>query len=242
MKALIQRILQSVLGLQTYLNLFSWYKIKTLRSDQGENDFFHFLKLIPKDRDVLDIGANLGIMSYYLSKVSSTALYSFEPIPNNLNTLRWVKRKFHLNNMEIFDVALGNENQEIEMILPVVDHVKKQGLSHVVTEEITEFNEGIRFKASCHRLDDFAPLKDRTIGAIKIDVENFEYQVFLGAEQLLRQHKPVIYCELWDNQNRYDCFSFLQSLGYSVQVLNDKKLEAYNDQNHKTQNFFFIPK
>ncbi len=241
MKSRIQHLLQSVLGLQTYLNLFSWYKIKTLKSDVGENDFFHFLKLIPTDVDVLDIGANIGIMSYYLSKNATQAhVFSFEPIPNNIETLKWIKKRFKLSNMDILETALGNENGSINMVLPVVDNVKKQGLSHVLTEEIKDFNEGIPFTAKSARLDDVEDIKNRKIGAIKIDVENFEYQVFLGSKELLERDRPVIYCELWDNKNRYNCFDFLTSLGYQIKVVSNNELVEFDEKNHTTQNFFFI--
>ncbi|MBO6517329.1 MAG: FkbM family methyltransferase [Bacteroidia bacterium] len=241
MKSRIQHFLQRVLGLKNYLRLFSWYKIKTLKSDKGENDFFHFIDLIPSDKLALDIGANIGIMSYYLCKrTRPNNVYAFEPIPSNISALHWIKKRFGLDNMQIVEAALGNANGSIEMVLPVVDKVKKQGLSHVVTEEITEFNEGIRFTAESIRLDDFTPLIDQEIGAIKIDVENFEYQVFLGATELLRKHHPMIYCELWDNQNRYNCFDLLRSLGYTVKVKEGNSLVNFDEKNHTTQNFFFV--
>ena len=141
MKAFIQYLLQRILGLPKYLRIFSWYKIKTLHKDQGENDFFHFLKMIPPSSDVLDIGANIGIMSYYLCKrANQGSVFAFEPMPQNLSTLKWVKDRFSLNNLIISDVALGNENGTIDMIMPVVDKVKKQGLSHVVSDDIKDFN------------------------------------------------------------------------------------------------------
>ena len=241
MKSKIQYLLQHLLGLKTYLRLFSWYKIKTLHQDKGENDFFHFIQMIPEDSDVLDIGANIGIMSFYLSKRVTGKVVSFEPMPQNLQSLQWVKRKFKLDNITISDVALGNENGSIEMVMPVVDNVKKQGLSHVVSKDITEFNDGDKFTTTITRLDDFDDIKTLRISAIKIDVENFEYQVFLGAEETLKKHKPILYCELWDNQNRYNCFDFMRKLGYTVQVLHQQNLMPFDEMNHNTQNFFFIP-
>lgn len=230
-----------MLGMTAYLKIFSWYKIKTLKNDKGENDFFFFLNLIPANSDVLDIGANIGIMAYYLSKkAAQNKVIAFEPMPQNLQTLHWVKSKFNLKNLTILNLALGNQNGEIEMVLPVVDKVKKQGLSHVLTDEIKEFNEGETFKAKMCKLDDIQELVKLNIKAIKIDVENFEYQVFRGAESILKQHKPIIYCELWDNKNRYDCFDYLTSLGYKIMVKQDNDIVEFDAKNHTTQNFFFV--
>ncbi|MFT5723091.1 MAG: FkbM family methyltransferase [Bacteroidia bacterium] len=242
MKARIQFLLQRILGLKTYLKIFSWYKIKTLHNDTGENDFFHFLQLIPKGSNVLDIGANIGIMAYYLSKrVSTGTVHAFEPMPQNLSALRWVIRRFKLDNIKVSDLALGNETGSIQMVMPVVENVKKQGLSHVLSDDIKEFNEGDTFTTSIAKLDDLAEIKDTAISAIKIDVENFEYHVFLGAEQVLRKNRPIIYCELWDNENRYKCFDFMKQLNYSIKFKQGDGLIHFDEDNHTTQNFFFIP-
>lgn len=233
-------MLQQLLGYDTYLWYFTLYKLKTLRSDKNENDFFYFLSLLKKDAVALDIGANLGLMSYYLAK-QTTETIAFEPMPNNYKVVEKVKKKFNLLNLTILTNALGNENKEIQLVLPIVDGVKKQGLSHVVDDKMTEFNEGNLFTTQCKRLDDLPVIADKQIDAIKIDVENFEYEVFLGAEDLLLRCKPIIYCELWDNQNRIDCFEYLGKLGYTTMVLQNNKLERVQSNPSHIQNFFFLP-
>ncbi len=240
MKSLVQRLLQAVLGYDRYLWYFTIYKLRTLRGDENENDFFHFLSLIKPDQTTLDIGANLGLMSYYLAKNTKETI-AFEPMPNNYRVIEKVKERYQLDKLTIQSHALGNENKKIQLILPVVDGVKKQGLSHVIDEKMTEFNEGQSFETDCYRLDDVAVLKGKKIDAIKIDVENFEFEVFLGAEQLLKKDKPLIYCELWDNQNRLDCFNYLEELGYTTMVLQNGKLEAIKSNPSHIQNFFFLP-
>jgi len=240
LKARIQYLLQKILGLESYLFLFSWFKIKTLRSDRNENDFFHFLSLIKENETVLDVGANIGIMSYHLSQIPGTKLYSFEPIPQNIKTLKRIKKYFNLKNMTIMKMALGNTSGHIDMVMPVVENVKKQGLSHVLSPDIKEFNEGLNFEVPIERLDDLSELNNQKIAAIKMDVENYEYQVLLGAVELLEAYKPLIYCELWDNENRYNCFDLLSDIGYKIKVLNNGTLETFNKQKHNTQNFFFV--
>ena len=146
MKSLIKKLLQALLGFDNYLFIFSLFTIFTLRWNKNERDFFHFLKLIPKDSTILDIGANIGIMTVHLAKTfKSSTIYSFEPIPNNLKTLQRIIRFFHLNNVKVIDKALGNESGTIEMVMPVLNDVKMQGLSHVVHDSIDEFNEGEKF-------------------------------------------------------------------------------------------------
>ena len=240
MKSLIQRILQALLGFERYLFIFSLYKIKSLKWDNGEKDFFYFLNLIPQNGQVLDLGANIGIMTYHLSKrVSQGKIIAFEPIPWNTNTLRKVIKYHTLSNVVLEEVALGNTNTPLTMVVPVVDGVKKQGLSHVLSPEITEFNEGIQFEVKQITLDSYQSLIGAKIDAIKIDVENFEYAVFQGARKLITTDRPIIYCELWNNQNRMNCFEFFKGINYKIMVVDHDKL--VNFESHKTQNFIFIP-
>lgn len=196
--------------------------------------------MLKKDSTALDIGANLGLMSYYLAKETKETI-AFEPMPNNYKVIEKVKQKYRLSNLTLLTNALGNENKKIQLVLPIVDGVKKQGLSHVVDEKMKEFNDGSLFETDCKKLDDVKEIEGKQIDAIKIDVENFEYEVFVGAEQLLTRCKPIIYCELWDNQNRTDCFEYLGSLGYTTMVLQNGKLEAIQSNPSHIQNFFFLP-
>jgi len=242
LKKIIQAILQRTLGFGNYLFVFAIYKSLTIKSDSKEGDFHYLLKLLSEKDNVLDIGANIGIMTTNLAKkVNQGKVFSFEPMPDNISTLKKIIGFFKLKNVVLYEIALGNENKEIEMIMPVVDAVKMQGLSHVVDESMTDFNEGITFKVKQVKLDDLEELKNIPIKAIKIDVENFEYQVFCGARNLIVKNKPVIYCELWDNENRYNCFNFFKEIGFAVKVLVGDHLEVFDSKKHSAQNFFFMP-
>ncbi|MEM7036981.1 MAG: FkbM family methyltransferase [Bacteroidota bacterium] len=240
MKKFVQKSLQKLLGFRRYLFWFSWFKIKTLSWDRKEGDFNHFLSLIPKDGKVLDIGANIGIMAVPLAKhCKQGEVHAIDPIPENFDALSRITGHFKLKNIHLYDFALGEKPGELEMVMPEVKGVQMQGLSHVVHDSIEDFNEGRRFKVPVHRLDDLDFVQD--VKAIKIDVENFEYFVFKGAEATLRRYKPMIYCELWANENRDKCFELLRDeLGYSIQVLSGGKLVPFNPETHENQNFFFI--
>jgi FkbM family methyltransferase len=244
MKSFIKKFLQTLLGFDTYLFLFSIFTIKTLRWNKNEGDFLHFLSIIPHHGTILDIGANIGIMTVHLGRrFPSKVIHAFEPMPDNLKALRRIIRYFHLNNVRIHEYALGDKPGELEMIMPVVDHVKMQGLSHMVHESIDTFNDGEKEMVQVKTLDEIEPeiSKSGEITAIKMDVENFEYFVLLGAKEMIKKHKPIIYTELWENKNRKMCFDFILNMNYSIRVIENKKLVDFDEGRHKTQNFFFIP-
>lgn len=239
MKKRIQWLLQRIFGFKRYLFVFSLYKIKTLGSDQKEGDFIHFVNMLPKDASVLDIGANIGIMTAWLAKsCPQGVIHAFEPIPENFEALKRIVDHFGFTNVELHGYALGEELGELQMVMPEVQNVKMQGLSHVVHESIQEFNEGQFYKVPVKVLDQIPDLGE--VKGIKIDVENFEYFVLKGAENLLRTHKPVVYAELWANENRDRCFDLMRGLGYKVQVLHNGKLIDFDATIHSKQNFFFV--
>jgi len=239
-KSKIKYFLQRILGFQRYLTWFSLFKITTLRNDKKEGDFFHFMSLLKDEGDILDIGANIGIMTAHLGKTfPQHTIHSIEPMPENLKVLKEIVKRKRLANVEIIPFAVGSESGKLKMIMPTDGKVKLQGLSHVKTPEITEWNEGEEFEVEVKTVDEFFANTD--IQGIKMDVENFEFHALKGAEQLLNRCRPIVYTELWDNENRQNCFDFMQKLNYRIEVLKNNKLVSFDKNIHTHQNFFFLP-
>lgn len=240
-KRKIQAILQRLLGFERYLFVFSCFKILTLRWDKKEGDFNHFLRMLPRDGCVLDIGANVGIMSVLLAwNCKDGIVYAFEPVPVNFRALRRVLRFFRIRNVRTFELALGAESAEIELMMPIMEGVRMQGLSHVRHDSIIPFDAPHAFHRALQvRLDDIPDFQSLKIHGIKLDVENYERFVLAGGMEILKRDKPLIYTELWDNENRYACFDLLKSLGYSNYVLEQGRLIPYHTGLQHCQNFFF---
>lgn len=238
LKSKIKQFLQGVLGFDNFLFLFSIITIKRLYMNKHEAEFVYFLGLLPDDGLLLDIGANIGIMTVPLAtKAVNGQVYAFEPMPQNIKALKRIIKHYKLQNVTLFETALGNEPGELKMIMPVVDNVKMQGLSHVANDD----NEpGEHFTVPVKVLDDIPELQNaKTIGGIKIDVENFEFEVLSGAKNLLLKHKPMIYCELWDNEKRKLTLNYLtKEIGYTVKIYDGEKLVPYTNQD--VMNFFMV--
>jgi FkbM family methyltransferase len=247
MKTYIKLVLQKALGFKNYLFIFAIYITSTLKRNSKEGDFIHFLSILPDNSTILDIGANLGAMTVHMArKFPASDIFSFEPVPENLFTLRRLLRFFKLRNVKVFETALGNYNGTAQIILPEHNNVKFQGLSHIEGVEGAEEDTGIQYNVPMCRLDDLPELRKplKPLSGIKIDVENYEFNVLEGAKELLTTYKPVVYAELWDNQNRADCMKLLKGIGYSVFVLEKGVLVKFEPGIHHTQNFFFqyLPK
>ncbi|WP_138483881.1 FkbM family methyltransferase [Dyadobacter bucti] len=241
MKNFIRNILQRSLGFKNYLFFFSLYSIKTIDSGNYEREFIKFLKMIKKRGIILDIGANIGITAAPLAKNAPNAeIHAYEPISENFSTLGKVTGFLKLKNVKLFNLALGNQEGTLKMIMPLQGNSRMQGLSKAYEEGSDE--KGILYEVPLKRLDDLYPAETE-INAIKLDVENFELEVLRGGKKLLKRNKPMIYCELWDNENRKLVFELIKSIGYDIYVFDPKTdhldpLESATDI--PGNNFFFI--
>jgi FkbM family methyltransferase len=156
----------------------------------------------------------------------------------NFNILKKIVRKNKLNNVNTLKMALGDKNQQVQMIMPHEQNVYLHGLSHVKSE--TEKLQGRVFNVEMRKLDDINELKDKQVEAIKLDVENYEYSVLIGGAELIKTNRPLIYIELWEGNNKTQCFNFLSELNYKAFVNFKGQLLSYDKQKN-IQNFFFIP-
>lgn len=195
--------------------------------------------MLPESGVILDIGANIGIMTAWLAKEKPNAsVISFEPIKENFEVLTKVINSKGYTNVSLNNLALGRQKGILTMIMPIINNAKQQGLSHVFHANEKYDYDGIKYEVAVEKLDSLPEIASSKITGIKMDVENFEYEVLLGAEMILKKYKPILYVELWDNENRKKCFEFVLNLGYEIKVLNKNKLETYSNQN--SQNFFFV--
>jgi FkbM family methyltransferase len=240
MKRLVQSLLQRIFGFERYLFLFAWFKTKTLRWDPNERDVLQLISRMSEQSTVLDIGANIGIMTVLIAKrVRSGHVHAFEPIPENFRALTRLVAHFKLKNVTLHHMALGKSSGQLEMVMPEQQHVRMQGLSHVVQpgQEVV----GHRYTVPQERLDDLAVLKGVQVDGIKIDVEGFEQFVFAGGLELLRSCKPLVYAELVEPENRRFSCELFESLGYTVSVAQQDLIVPLDPSRHRSHNLFMIP-
>ncbi|MEI7886886.1 MAG: FkbM family methyltransferase [Actinomycetes bacterium] len=240
MERLIQSLLQRTLGFDRYLFLFAWFKTKTLRWDPNERDVLQLISRMSEQSIVLDIGANIGIMTVLIAqRVRRGHVHAFEPIPENFRALTRLVAHFKLNNVTLHHMALGESSGQLEMVMPEEQHVRMQGLSHVVQpgQEVA----GRQYQVPQDRLDDLEFLQDIQIDGIKIDVEGFEQFVFAGGRQLLKRCSPLVYAELVEPENRRFSCELFESLGYTVGVAQEDQIVPLDLNRHHSHNLFLIP-
>jgi len=241
MERLVQSLLQRVFGFDRYLFWFSRFKIATLRWDRNERDVLYLIRRMPADATVLDIGANIGIMTVLIARrVRHGHVHAFEPIPENFRALQRIVEHFRLQNVTLHQMALGSTTGRLEMVMPEEQHVRMQGLSHAVSVGDADV-DGRHYSVAQERLDDLEFLRGVHVDGIKIDVEGFEHHVFAGGRDLLASSRPLVYAELVEPENRAASFQLFEDLGYRHAVFDGERLAEFDAESHSQHNFFMVP-
>ena len=149
----------------------------------------------------IDIGAHDGDTSVPFIDMFDR-IVCFEPNPNSFKILSSNPK------LECYNVALGNEDGTAS--LAMLSDNPKHGSMH---EDRTVNFSGERFEVEKKQLDSFKFFEN--IDFIKIDVEQFEYFVILGALKTIKKNKPTIFFE--NKRNEADTvILLLLNLGYTV--------------------------
>ncbi len=158
-----------------------------------------FDRLQSKSRSAIDVGANVGIYSRYLSsKFSSVACV--EPIGYLAKRLQEQLPR----NCVIHAVALGEAEGSIVLRIPVDEAGNEMhALSTASPENKFELFGSTRMverTVPVQCLDQIAG-SIANVAFVKIDVEGFEGQVLAGASKLLHDVRPVFQVEISRSHN-----------------------------------------
>lgn len=155
------------------------------------------IELLPKilsfGDNVFDVGANIGQYAYYLSKIvgEAGAVYSFEPGKRAYRMLTSTVKRYHLNNVQTFKIAISNISGEATLYVPSykIGHAQLENKNPV---------EGKREICRTATLDELFYFNRaiQNLRFIKCDCEGAELKVFQGAINLLKKEKPIILCEI----------------------------------------------
>jgi len=134
--------------------------------------------------NMIDVGAHIGSHTVPAAKkVGPTGhVYAFEPIPEYTSLLKMAIIANDIDNVTTFPYALGAASNVF------VEMHKYHGRSKVVASNTGD----IPLRTLDSYIDELPPIK-----LMKIDVEGFEYDMLLGASDLIRRDAPIIIIEIW---------------------------------------------
>jgi FkbM family methyltransferase len=245
LKKKFKKFLTNSLPPQFLFTLKKLHYVRAVRSYQ-ESDFEPLKDLVQPGDYVLDIGANVGWYTNFLSRLvgKSGRVLSFEPIPETFALLTTVIQKLDLTNVEAFNLALSDVDSSATMELPLRD----DGSTNFYMARIVAKQGGSHFLAQCtvslKPIDSIFPGLPCSIAFIKCDVEGHELSVIKGAMKLLEKCKPAWLLEVSGNPDKENStakalFEILENLQYTAYWFDGRKLKKRSSSHHST-NYFFL--
>lgn len=205
-------------------------------------ELFYLRELVKKGDYCIDIGANLGYYSTFLSDIvgNEGKICAVEPIPLFGEIWKRNVKRSKINNLELFPFALGKEEQIVKMGIPEKNGVLHHGMTKIAS---TADDNYIQYFDVQMKNPDIIFGDLPRLNFIKCDVEGYEHVVFSNMQEVIKKHKPIIQSELGGNENRRTVIDILKNLGYSVHLLKDNKLISVgeNEISSAAQDFYFLP-
>ncbi|MDQ6717439.1 MAG: FkbM family methyltransferase, partial [Gemmatimonadota bacterium] len=185
-----------------------------------------YLSFVSRGDVVLDVGANVGAHTVFLSHLvgSSGKVIAFEPLPPNLAKLReLVARRARFDNIEVVAAAVGNPDPsttEVSLHAPGSDYTQAS-LATQTAGSWSAHQDVKVFQCPITSIDlDTSLRRLERLDFLKLDIEGGEMPSLLGARKTISRFGPLIYCEVyrrWTEAFRYsptDLMSVVLSLGY----------------------------
>ncbi len=228
----------------------AWRANRTLRKarrrsrTRGEQELALLPFLVRRDAVAIDVGANRGNYTYFLSKLCKH-VFAYEPNPWCADFLERAAPA----NCTLKRIALSDRSGVARFSVPY-DLDKADMLQHNIgtlsPERSTDYtNRAImEVEVTTARLDDE---NISNVGFIKLDVERHEWQVLDGALETIERERPVLLVEILDareNLENNKLISFICSLGYDCFFLTaDMRLQHVSsaDQRSIGRNAIFFP-
>ena len=214
----VHKLLYRLLPLDAYLRavsslFFLWHRLGLGRSAPATEYVYHIPELVREGDTAIDIGANLGYYSRYISEAAGASghVYAVEPVKPILGVLRRNLRR--CRNVEILPYALGGEEREIEMCN---DTARGQGYfgtgQNFVGDSRETSADADRFPAQMRRGSLLFGDLDR-LDFIKCDIEGYETVVMREMRPLLERFRPTVLIET-GGENRPQIVEMFSAMGY----------------------------
>jgi FkbM family methyltransferase len=169
-----------------------------------EKFYLAFLsQFVSKDKNMLDIGANIGIWSVVFSDFVNK-IYAFEPQPEIYRCLVDNIAINQCSNVTVYNTALSDKKTTYYMNSTGYDTKENFGAFAITPNGslLIEADIGDSFNLS-------------NIGFIKMDVEGHELEALNGLTELIQREKPLLFIEIHKiHPKSEETFKRVMSFGY----------------------------
>ena len=208
----LKKFSESIFPRRFHLSLrYIWLKI----NKKLDPEMKYVLRIIKRKRKFIDIGANVGIYTYFFAN-KFNSVEAFEPISEITYRINYLKSK----NIKVHPVALSDNPGLLEFHIPKIKGKIEPSLASLEKKDgLIEIR-----KVNVKQLDTY---NFNDVDLIKIDVEGHEYQTILGAKSTLLSSRPLLIIEI---EQRHidrpieDVFALMNTFQYEGYFLKNQKL------------------
>lgn len=202
--------------------------------------------LVRQGDRVVDVGANIGIYTRFLSGWVGAEghVFSIEPIPETFGYLSHSARQLGLSNVECWNWATSDHEGVATMQVPRQEAGRNFYMARIVDTPSTSDGSGIQvpLRTLDHALSGHGP-----IAFVKCDVEGHELSCVRGAREILRGDAPAWLVEVSDDPDRVDArghalFALFSESGYRPYWYDGKRLRGREAGDTSVNYFFLQPK
>ena len=242
MISFVKRILFKLLTQRAYLKamhrgFYILFDLGLLKNDRRFKYHYIVKQLIKKDFTVIDIGANLGYFAKTFARLTPEGkVICIEPILPFFQILQKFLSPYP--QVVIHNIALGEEEGIVEMVLPETNGMIRTGLPHIVdkSEDIggqktaqVKVKKGSELFGSLPKID-----------YIKCDIEGYEWIVFNELKTIISKFRPIIQIEI--SESNIDNFvHYFDQLEYCQYGICDFKIIREKGHQKEIGDFLFIP-
>ena len=230
-----------LIGPRLYIRYRAWRAMRQARDGhEGELKLLAFI--VPRGRMAIDVGANRGNYSFYLSRLAPrTVAYEVSPV-----MARFLKEA-RLPGVEVREVGLSDRKGRLTYCARRNAKGRPMYNSAFLSDETPDGDFAILQPVNVVRLDNEG---HDDVGFIKIDVEGHEYQVIEGARELLARCRPTLLVEILEGRGDREAVArnatvrLLNSLGYEAYIFARGALQPLCDAplGPDTMNYIFLPR
>lgn len=209
-----------------------------------EEEEVRLIRNICKRMDnIVDIGANVGLLSLEMAKVANGKIFCFEPNPYTFSKLVDLVslNKKGKSDINFICAAVGAETGFVNFFVSERDYLG------VMSSQVQTDPDSKLIKVPLVTLDNFFANEKLKLDFIKIDVEGAELFVLKGSEAILKKDAPKLLIEIHGpflhdfGYTVADLFDYLYSLGYKSYNINTNKLLSLQEFTTNTGKFVMHP-
>jgi FkbM family methyltransferase len=194
------------------------------------NSFEVFDLFVKEGMIVVDIGANIGYFSRFLSIKTGQKgkVFAFEPIPNTFKRLVETTELNRLVNITLINSAVSNSNTNLKMFLSHTHYMAS-------LDGNWAGNDGGEIEVQGVTLDSYFESKGFYPDFIKMDIEGGGVYALPGMTNCILKNQPVLFLESHTPSEDVAIGKALSMLPYDVYRVGDSREVKHLDTDYKDE-------